>query len=220
MSPAFFLSCLSATLWRLTLLSGRNLTVSSLHLTATPVPERGYMFFPESSQMLPRLTQRIPWFGAAVTRLTCQEKETLSPFGWIYLTARHSGHLIWNTEAASIWRASSSIFPEKAHPGVFRVCVALASPTESRPRPRSPTCLVAGFGAMTGGVATGRLCSGRVPCPSLTDEPFPAAPPGLAAPFPAFPNRSCNCRSLSVFLVFTSNSPARASISRLTRLAG
>ena len=33
--------------------------------------------------MFPRLTQRLPWRGVVVTRLTCQENMTLSPFGWI-----------------------------------------------------------------------------------------------------------------------------------------
>ncbi len=44
--------------------------------------------------MLPRLTHRLPWFGMLVTRLTCHENMMLSPFGWISLTARHSGHSI------------------------------------------------------------------------------------------------------------------------------
>src|SRR5436305_11384602 len=100
--------------------------------------------------MLPRLTHRLPWLGVLVTRLTCQENMTLSPFGWISRTARHAGHSTWKTASASIWRASSSIFPEKAHPEARRVGVALVSPTGSRPGRRSPTRALVGLGATCG----------------------------------------------------------------------
>src|SRR5205823_8375844 len=63
-----------------------------------------YAFFSESSHAPPRLTQRMPWFGVLVTRLTCQEKVTLSPFGWTSLTARHWGHSITVPRAVA-WRS-------------------------------------------------------------------------------------------------------------------
>src|SRR5207245_9522687 len=62
-----------------------------------------YACFSESSHAPPRLTQRMPWFGVLVTRLTCQEKVTLSPFGWTSLTARHWGHSITVPRAVA-WR--------------------------------------------------------------------------------------------------------------------
>ena len=97
--------------------------------------------------MLPRLAHRLPWSGVVVTRLTCQEKETLSPFRWISRTARHAGHSTWKTELASIWRASSSIFPEKAQPIDVRGGKALVSPNGIASRTTLAHACFGGFGS-------------------------------------------------------------------------
>jgi len=100
--------------------------------------------------MIARLTQRNPWLGAVVLRLTCQGNFTRSPTGLISLTARHVGHSKWETPVSSSLEIVTSMTSVKEHPAPGSPDTVLVSQTGSRMGARLPTGRLLGLGVSLG----------------------------------------------------------------------
>ena len=185
---------------------------------------RGSLCFqPEDRVQTPsRLIQRLPRFGVLVVRLGCQRNLTMAPFGCMSRSARQTGHSKQKRLASSICARVTGMTSVKGQPVFFRSRVALASPTGSRSGARLPTRWGVGLGVTCGKGNGAEAGWPNVPASLASDVggELPGVGSVCSAFFGGCERSAWNFLALSLWWSATWRSPARASISKLRRLAG